>query len=143
MGSGCVFSGGHGTRKGATPAARRIARRTACLVFADAFGQGPGNGYGSHGGPVDEHHGKSAREGRRAVGLRAEYPEGEPIALGARGVYVGRAFLYGLGAMGEAGVTLALDILRKELDITMGFCGLRDIKKVDRGILVPGTYPGE
>jgi len=42
--------------------------------------------------------------------------------------------------MGEAGVSTCLDILRKELDITMGFCGLRDVKKVDRSILVPGTY---
>jgi L-lactate dehydrogenase (cytochrome) len=74
-------------------------------------------------------------------GIRSGQDVLKAIALGARGVYVGRAFLYGLGAMGEAGVTLALEILRKELDITMGFCGLRDIKKVDRSILVPGTYP--
>ncbi len=74
-------------------------------------------------------------------GIRSGQDVLKAIALGARGVYVGRAFLYGLGAMGEAGVTLALEILRKELDITMGFCGLRDIKKVDRNILVAGTYP--
>lgn len=74
-------------------------------------------------------------------GIRSGQDTIKALALGARGVYVGRAFLYGLGAMGEAGVKLCLDILRKELDITMGFCGLRDVKKVDRGILVPGTYP--
>ena len=48
-------------------------------------------------------------------------------ALGARGTYIGRAFLYGLGAMGEAGVTKALEIIHKELDLTMAFCGHTDI----------------
>ena len=73
-------------------------------------------------------------------GIRSGQDVLKALALGARGVYIGRAFLYGLGAMGEAGVTLCLDILRKELDTTMGFCGLRDVKKIDRSILVPGTY---
>ena len=49
---------------------------------------------------------------------------------------IGRAFLYGLGAMGEAGVTKCLEIIRKELDLTMAFCGLRDVQHVDRGILL-------
>jgi L-lactate dehydrogenase (cytochrome) len=62
-------------------------------------------------------------------------------ALGARGVYIGRPFLYGLGAGGEAGVTKCLDIIRNELDVTMAFCGLRDIEQVDKNILLPGTYP--
>jgi L-lactate dehydrogenase (cytochrome)/glycolate oxidase len=62
-------------------------------------------------------------------------------ALGARGTMIGRAMVYGLGAMGEAGVTKALQILHKELDITMAFCGHTDIQNVDRGILLPGTYP--
>jgi L-lactate dehydrogenase (cytochrome) len=62
------------------------------------------------------------------------------LALGAKGVYIGRAFLYGLGAMGEAGVTRCLEIIRKELDITMALCGLTDVKKVDQKILLPGTY---
>jgi L-lactate dehydrogenase (cytochrome) len=62
-------------------------------------------------------------------------------ALGARGTMVGRAMAYGLGAMGEAGVTKALQILHKELDVTMAFCGHTDIRSVDRSILVPGTYP--
>ncbi len=63
-------------------------------------------------------------------------------ALGARGTMIGRAFLYGLGAMGEAGVTKALEIIHKELDVTMAFCGHTRIGDVDRSILLPGTYPG-
>ena len=58
-------------------------------------------------------------------------------ALGARGTYIGRAFLYGLGAMGEAGVTRALEILHKELDLSMAFCGRTTIDSVDRSILLP------
>jgi L-lactate dehydrogenase (cytochrome) len=49
--------------------------------------------------------------------------------------------VYGLGAMGEAGVAKALEIIHKELDITMAFCGRTDINTVDRSILLPGTYP--
>jgi len=48
--------------------------------------------------------------------------------------------VYGLGAMGEAGVTKMLQILHKELDVTMAFCGHTDINTVDRNILIPGTY---
>ena len=62
-------------------------------------------------------------------------------ALGAQGVYIGRAFLYGLGAMGEPGVTKALELIHKELDITMAFCGHTNINTVDKRILLPGTYP--
>ncbi len=62
-------------------------------------------------------------------------------ALGARGVYIGRPFLYGLGAMGEAGVTKCLEIIHKELDISMAFCGHTKIDTVNRDILLPGTYP--
>ena len=63
-------------------------------------------------------------------------------ALGARGVYIGRPFLYGLGAMGEAGVTKCLEIIHKELDISMAFCGHTRIDTVDKSILLPGDYPG-
>jgi L-lactate dehydrogenase (cytochrome) len=63
------------------------------------------------------------------------------LALGAKGVYIGRAFLYGLGASGEAGVTMCLDILRKELDLTMAFCGVTDVKNVDESILYDGGDP--
>ncbi|MCZ2104076.1 MAG: alpha-hydroxy acid oxidase [Comamonadaceae bacterium] len=62
-------------------------------------------------------------------------------ALGARGILIGRAMVYGLGAFGEAGVTKALQLLHKELDTSMAFCGHTDIRTVDRSILVPGTYP--
>jgi isopentenyl diphosphate isomerase/L-lactate dehydrogenase-like FMN-dependent dehydrogenase len=61
-------------------------------------------------------------------------------ALGARGTMIGRAMVYGLGAMGEAGVTKALQIIHKELDVTMAFCGHTQLTNVDRGILQPGTY---
>jgi len=54
---------------------------------------------------------------------------------------IGRAFLYGLGAYGELGVTRALEIIRRELDLTMAFCGHTKIDTVDAGILLPGTFP--
>ena len=62
------------------------------------------------------------------------------VALGAKGTLIGRAFLYGLGAMGEAGVSKALEIIQRELDLTMAFCGRTDIRQVGRGILLPGTF---
>ena len=68
-------------------------------------------------------------------GIRSGQDVIKALALGASGVFIGRAFLYGLGAMGEAGVTACLDIIRKELDITMAFCGLRDIRDVSRDII--------
>ena len=72
-------------------------------------------------------------------GIRSGQDVIKALALGAKGVFIGRAFLYGLGAMGEQGVTMCLDIIRKELDTTMALCGLRDVKTVDRNILVtPG-----
>ena len=61
-------------------------------------------------------------------------------ALGARGTMIGRAFLYGLGAYGEEGVTRALEILYKEMDISMAFTGHRNIHDVTEDILVKGTY---
>ncbi len=74
-------------------------------------------------------------------GIRSGQDVLKARALGARGTLIGRSFLYGLGAYGEAGVTRALEIIQKELDITMAFCGHTDIDTVDRGILLPGTYP--
>jgi isopentenyl diphosphate isomerase/L-lactate dehydrogenase-like FMN-dependent dehydrogenase len=53
---------------------------------------------------------------------------------------IGRAMVYGLGAMGEAGVTKALQIIHKELDITMAFCGHTQLTQVDRSILLPGSF---
>jgi L-lactate dehydrogenase (cytochrome) len=70
-------------------------------------------------------------------GIRSGQDVIRALALGAKGVYIGRPFLYGLGAMGEAGVTRCLEIIRNELDLTMAFCGLRDVLDVDRGILLP------
>ena len=75
-------------------------------------------------------------------GIRSGQDVLKAWALGARGTYIGRAFLYGLGAMGGAGVSKALEIIHKELELTMAFCGHTKIQNVDRGILVPGTFPG-
>ncbi len=73
-------------------------------------------------------------------GIRSGQDVLKAVALGAKGTLIGRAFLYGLGAMGEAGVTKALEIIYKELDVTMAFCGHTDVRRVDKGILLPGTY---
>jgi isopentenyl diphosphate isomerase/L-lactate dehydrogenase-like FMN-dependent dehydrogenase len=54
---------------------------------------------------------------------------------------IGRSPVWGLGAMGEAGVTKCLEIIHKELDLTMAFCGKTNLNEVDRDILLPGTYP--
>lgn len=70
-------------------------------------------------------------------GIRSGQDVLRAIALGAKGTLIGRSFLYGLGAAGEAGVTRCLEIIAKELDITMAFCGHNDIKKVDSSILRP------
>jgi L-lactate dehydrogenase (cytochrome) len=74
-------------------------------------------------------------------GVRSGQDVLKAVALGAKGTYIGRAFLYGLGAMGEAGVTKALEIIHKELDLTMAFCGRTKMGEVDRSILLPGTFP--
>ena len=74
-------------------------------------------------------------------GIRSGQDVLKARALGAKGTYIGRAMAYSLGAMGEAGVTKALEIIHKELDLTMAFCGHTDINTVDKRILLPGTYP--
>ena len=74
-------------------------------------------------------------------GIRSGQDVLKAWALGARGTYIGRAMVYGLGAMGQAGVTKALEIMHKELDLTMAFCGHTQIGTVDRTILLPGTFP--
>ena len=73
-------------------------------------------------------------------GIRSGQDVLKAVALGARGTFIGRSFLYGLGAMGEEGVTRALEIIARELDLTMALCGRRELSSVDRGILVPGTF---
>ncbi len=74
-------------------------------------------------------------------GVRSGQDVLRALALGAKGAYIGRAFLYGLGAMGEAGVTKALEIIHKELDLSMAFCGRTQIDQVDTSMLLPGTFP--
>jgi len=74
-------------------------------------------------------------------GIRSGQDVIKALALGARGTLIGRPFLYGLGAMGEAGVTKCLELIARELDITMAFCGRTDINTVGRDILVPGSFP--
>ncbi len=69
-------------------------------------------------------------------GIRSGQDVFKAVALGARGTLIGRAFLYGLGAMGEAGVTRALEIIQRELDLTMAFCGYTDLNQVDRSVLL-------
>ena len=69
-------------------------------------------------------------------GIRSGQDVLKAWALGARGTYIGRAFLYGLGAMGETGVRKALELIHNELDITMAFTGHTQIGQVDKGILI-------
>ena len=73
-------------------------------------------------------------------GIRSGQDVLKAWALGARGTYIGRAMVYGLGAMGEAGVTSALEIIHKELDLTMAFSGRTNIHQVDKSVLLPGTF---
>ncbi|MBB6259960.1 L-lactate dehydrogenase (cytochrome) [Paenochrobactrum gallinarii] len=68
-------------------------------------------------------------------GIRSGQDVLKARALGARSTFIGRPFLYGLGAMGKEGVTKALEIIRNELDISMALCGKRDIETIDRSIL--------
>ncbi|GGB02410.1 alpha-hydroxy-acid oxidizing enzyme [Brucella endophytica] len=68
-------------------------------------------------------------------GVRSGQDVLKALALGAQGVFIGRPFLYGLGAMGKEGVTLALDIIRKELDITMALCGKRRVTDIGQDVL--------
>lgn len=84
------------------------------------------------GGQIEVHMDGGIRSGQDVLKARA---------LGARGVYIGRPMLYGLGAMGEAGVSKCLQIIHRELDLTMAFCGHTNIEKVDKSILLPGTFP--
>jgi L-lactate dehydrogenase (cytochrome) len=71
-------------------------------------------------------------------GIRSGQDVLRALALGARGTMIGRSFAYGLGAMGEAGVAKALEIIQKELDVTMALCGLRDVKDATPAILRGG-----
>jgi L-lactate dehydrogenase (cytochrome) len=74
-------------------------------------------------------------------GIRSGQDVLKAIALGAKATLIGRPFLYGLGANGEAGVTQCLEIIRNELDVSMALCGRSRLADVDRTILVPETIP--
>lgn len=73
-------------------------------------------------------------------GIRSGQDVLKAVALGAKGTFIGRPFLYGLGAMGKPGVTLALDIIRKEMDVTMALCGKRKIADINRDIIADSPF---
>jgi len=76
-------------------------------------------------------------------GIRTGQDVLKALAMGAKGTYIGRAYVYGLGAMGEAGVTRALEVIHKELDVSMALCGRTDVKTLDRDILmIPEDFEG-
>ena len=77
-------------------------------------------------------------------GIRSGQDVLKAIAMGAKGTYIGRAFTYGLGAMGEAGVTRCLEVIHKELDVSMALCGRRSVESLDRDVLlIPQGFAGE
>ena len=77
-------------------------------------------------------------------GIRSGQDVLKALALGARGTMIGRAWVYGLGALGEAGVTKSLEVIHNELDLSMAFCGRVKIASVDRDILlVPKGFSGD
>jgi len=76
-------------------------------------------------------------------GIRSGQDVLKALALGAKGVHIGRAYIYGLGAMGQKGVTTALEVIQRELDITMALCGRRDVRDLGRDVLlVPKDFEG-
>ena len=76
-------------------------------------------------------------------GIRSGQDILKAMAMGASGTMIGRAFVYGLGAMGQKGVTTALEILRKEMDTTMALCGERNIAGLGRhNLLIPEDFSG-
>ena len=76
-------------------------------------------------------------------GIRSGQDVLKALSLGAKGTMIGRSYLHGLGAMGEAGVTKALEVIAKEMDITMALCGERDVKAMGRhNVLVPQDFEG-
>ncbi len=77
-------------------------------------------------------------------GIRSGQDVLKALAMGAHGTYIGRAFVYGLGAMGQKGVTEALRVISKELETSMALCGRRDIREVGRDILyIPKDFSGD
>jgi len=87
------------------------------------------------GGQVEVHLDSGIRSGQDVL---------KAMAMGANGTYIGRAFIYGLGAMGQAGVTRALEVIHKELDTTMALCGETKIEGLDRhNLLIPKNFEGD
>ena len=77
-------------------------------------------------------------------GIRSGQDVLKAMAMGAKGTYIGRAFIYGLGAMGQAGVTRALEVIHKELDTTMALCGETQVTDLGRhNLLVPKNFEGD
>jgi len=77
-------------------------------------------------------------------GIRSGQDVLKAVAMGAKGTYIGRAYIYGLGAMGQAGVSKALEVIHKELDISMALCGKRKISELDQDVLlVPKDFTGD
>ena len=77
-------------------------------------------------------------------GIRSGQDVLKALALGAKSTFIGRAFIYGLGAMGQEGVKRALEVIHKELDITMALCGERDVKDIGRhNVLLPDGFLGQ
>ena len=74
-------------------------------------------------------------------GIRSGQDVLRAIGLGARATLIGRAYIYGLGAMGEAGVEKAIEIMHKELDTSMALCGIRDISEFgEKNLLIPSDF---
>jgi len=77
-------------------------------------------------------------------GIRSGQDVLKALSLGAKGTYIGRAFIYGLGAMGEAGVTQALTVIQKELETTMALCGHTQIDDLSpENLLIPKGFEGD
>jgi L-lactate dehydrogenase (cytochrome) len=77
-------------------------------------------------------------------GIRSGQDVLKAVAMGAKGTFIGRSFIYGLGAMGQEGVTKALEVIHKELDLTMGLCGVTDVNDLSReNLLVPRDFTGD
>lgn len=77
-------------------------------------------------------------------GIRSGQDVLKALALGAKSTMIGRSYVYGLGAMGEAGVTRALEVIQKELDTSMALCGERDVKALGRhNLLIPKGFQGD
>ncbi len=76
-------------------------------------------------------------------GIRSGQDVLKAVAMGAKGTYIGRSYIYGLGAMGQEGVTKALEVIHKELDVSMALCGKRRVDELDRSVLlIPQGFEG-